>query len=99
MGHAEKVPLLKSPEVVFYLPMYGIVKNSSSTTNIRIINYESAKSPTRYSLNEVMLLGPLLYQLLFTILNWLCTHLIGMSGDFSKMFREVGLHQGDGRAT
>ena len=42
-----------------------------------------------------MLPGSSLYLLLSNILNQFRTHLIGMSGDISKMFREVGLHQGD----
>ena len=42
-----------------------------------------------------MLPGASLYPLLSNVLNQFRTHLIGMTGDISKMFREVGLHQGD----
>ena len=95
LGHAERVPegdLKKAESECFYLPMHGILKESSTTTKLRIVFDASAKSTTGNSLNDIMLQGPNFYPLLTTILLRFTQHNIGMSSDISKMFREVGLH-------
>ena len=79
----------------YYLPMHGVEKESSTTTKLRIVFDASAKSSNGNSLNDVLLTGPSLYPLLTTIINRFRLHRIGMSGDISKMFREVGLHHDD----
>ena len=98
MGHAEKIPLQevnKSHTEIFYLPMHGVVKDTSSTTRLRIVFDGSAKSSSGYFLNDILLPGPSLYPFLSIILNRFCLHKIGMSGDISKMFWEVGLLKKD----
>ena len=77
---------------VYYLPMHGVLKEASSTTKLRIIFDASAKSTSGNSLNDIFLSGLSLYPLLPTFVNRLRLHKIGMSGDISKMFREVCLH-------
>ena len=74
----------------FYLPMHGVVKDSSSTTKLRIVFYGSARSSTGVSLNDALLPGPSLYPLLSTIIGRFRTFPAAISGDISKMFREVG---------
>ena len=71
MGHAEIVPqqeLIKMPSDTFYLPMHGVVKESTMT-KLRIIFDGSAKSSTGHSLNDTLLTGPSLYPLLTTVIN------------------------------
>ena len=70
----------------------GILKESSTTTRLRIVFDASAKSTTGNSLNDIMIQGPNFYPLLITVLLRFRQHNIGMSSDISKMFREVGLH-------
>ena len=94
LGHAELVPAceLTNPKGdVFYLPTHGVVKESSSTTKLRIVFDGSAQSSNGHSLNDVLLPGPSLYPLLSSIISKFRLHKIGMSADISKMFREVGL--------
>jgi len=98
LGHAEPVPLenLRKPECeTFYLPAHGVVKNSSTTTKLRIVFDASAKSSTGVSLNDILLPGPNLYPLLTTVILAFRTHPIALCADISKMFREVGLHPED----
>ena len=93
LHHAEVVPpdeLHTAPPAVFYLPMHGVVKDSSTTTKTRVVFDASAKSRSGFSLNDTLLPGPSLYPLLLSILNRFWLPLIGMSADISKMFREVG---------
>ena len=47
LGHSEKVPpsdLKKEPSDVFYLPMHGVSKSSSTTTKLRVVFDASAKT-------------------------------------------------------
>ena len=91
LGHAEEVPTAdrsKPPGECYYLPMNGVVKNSSTTTKLRVA---SAHSESGASLNDQLLSGPSLYPHLTKVVNRFRTHSIGMSSDVSKMFREVGL--------
>ncbi len=93
LGHAEKVPqqdLDKPSADIFYLPMHGVVKDST-TTKLRIVFDGSAKTTSGYSLNDILLSGPSLYPLLSTVLTKFRRHRIGMVSDISKMFREVAL--------
>ena len=94
LGHAELVPeaeLLKPKGEIFYHPTHGVIKESSSTTKLRIVFDGSAISLNGHSLNDILLQGPSLYPLLTTVIAQFRSHKIGMSADISKMFREVGL--------
>ena len=98
LGHAELVPsedLTKSPSESYYLPMHGVVKESSTTTKLRMVFDTSAKTSTGYSLNHILLPGPSLYPKLTKMINQLCLNKIGMSGDISKIFREISLDKSE----
>ena len=86
LGHSEVVPdtdLDKPSSQVFYLPMHGVVKDSSTTTKLRIVFDASAKSMSGISLNDCLLPGPSLYPLLTSVLLRFRMHFIGMSADIS----------------
>ncbi len=55
----------------------------------------SAKTSSGYSLNDLLLPGPISYHLLTNILLSFRVYRIGLSADISKMFREVSLHHAD----
>ena len=98
LGHAELVPAseFSSPSSqVYYLPTHEVVKESSTTTKLRIVFDGSAKSSNNLSLNDILCPGPSLYPLITTVFNCFRLHVIGMSADISKMFREVGLASSD----
>ncbi len=65
LGHAERVPsedMEKVPSEVFYLPMHAVYKASSSTAKIRAVFDASAKSASGVSLNDTLLVGPIVSQ-------------------------------------
>ena len=98
LGHAEPVPpadLRKPESQCYYLPAHGVVKDSSTTTKLRVVFDASARTTTGVALNDVLLPGPNLYPLLTTVMLAFRMHPIGMSADISKMFRVVGLHLED----
>ena len=71
--------------------MHGVLKESSTTTKLRIVFDASTKTTSGALLNDLLKAGPSLYPLLPTILNHFRLPLIGVSADISKMFREIGL--------
>jgi len=42
----------------FYMPHHGIVKETSSTTKLRVVLNGSEKSSNGVSLNDIMMAGP-----------------------------------------
>ncbi len=96
MGHAEVVPdedKITEEGKSAYLPLHGVLKESSSTTKLRIVSDASAKTTSGLSLNDTLLTGPSFYPSVSHIINKFRSHKIGFSADISKMFREVGLQE------
>ena len=92
--HAERVPdadLLLPEQRCFYLPTHGVVKEQSTTTKLCIVFDASAASSTGHSLNDQLLAGPNLYPQLIPILLRFRMHVVGMTADIGKMFREIAL--------
>ena len=79
----------------YYLPMHGVHKSSSSTTKLRVVFDGSAPSSTGVSLNDVLAVGPTLHPNLDSILLKFRTYRVALSGDISKMYREVLLSEPD----
>ena len=95
MKHAEQVPaseMLKPPGHIFYMPVHGVVKESSTTTRLRAVFDASAKMSSGVSLNDQLLAGPTLHPPLTAIITRFRSHKIAVSSDISKMFRGVLLH-------
>ena len=95
LKHAECVPaeeLYKPPGQTFYMPVHGIIKESSSTTSLRAVFDASARTSTGVSLNDQLMTGPTLHPPLTAVLTHFRTHYIAFNGDISKMFRGVVLH-------
>ena len=77
------------------LEMHGVIKESSSTTKLRVVFDASAKSSTGVSLNDTLLVGPTLYPTLTDILVRFHSYPIAISADIFKMYRAVELHPSD----
>ena len=93
LGHAQLVPAhnLNNPSEHYYLPMHGVVKESSTSTKLRVVFDASAKTSTSISLNDAFLTWPTLYPNLDTILLHFRLHPVAVTADISKMYRAVNL--------
>ena len=92
--HAERVPpeeLLLPENESYYLPNHGVFKESSTTTKLRVVFDASATTTSGHSLNDQLLAGPNLYPQLVPILLNFRRHVVGMTSDIGKMFREIAL--------
>ena len=98
LGHARLVSTteLSTPTLeCYYLPTHGVTKESSSTTKLRVVFDASAKTSTGTSLNDLLAIGPTLHPTLDKILIKFRTYRVAVSGDITKMYREVLLSPPD----
>lgn len=92
LGHMHSVaplPLSKIPSPSFYLPHHAVIKESSSTTKVRIVFDASCKSSDGYSLNDKLQTGPRIQQDLMDILLRWRKHKIVLVSDVEKMYRQI----------
>ena len=76
---------------VFYLPMYAVHKQSSTTTRIRAVFDASMKSASGVSLNDVLMVGPTVHLLLVDVILRFRMHRIALITDVTKMYRAIKL--------
>ncbi|XP_062557415.1 uncharacterized protein LOC134222287 [Armigeres subalbatus] len=79
---------------VFYLPHHAVLKESSITTKVRVVFDASACSDSGYSLNDVLLKGPVIQDNLLNMLIRFRKYEVALVGDVEKMYRQV-LHDVD----
>ena len=85
MGHAEGVPvadLSKPCNEVYYFPMHVMRKETSSTSKVRVVFDASAKTASGTSLNDPLLVGPTIIDVL---LRFRC-HRVALTTDVSRMY-------------
>ena len=98
LGHAEPVPvsdLMKEPTQSCYMPMHGVVMESSTTTNLRVVFDASATTTSVFSFHDTFLMGPSLYPHITTVVTQFRRHKLALTADFSKMFREIALYRNE----
>ena len=93
LEHAEPVSQddLQRPPRETYLPMHAVRKEHSTTTKVRVVFDESAKSSNGISLNDTLLVGPTIHPPLIDVLLRFRLHHIALIADVSKMYRAVEL--------
>ena len=79
----------------YYLPHHAVFKDDSTTTKLRVVMNASAKSSTGVTLNQKIAVGPALQDDLVCHLVRFRFHRVALSGDISKMYRQVALNPDD----
>ncbi|XP_065091975.1 uncharacterized protein LOC135712840 [Ochlerotatus camptorhynchus] len=77
----------------FYLPYHAVLKESSSTTKVRVVFDGSACTDSGYSLNDVLLKGPTIQDELLCLLLRFRKHEVALVGDVEKMYRQALVHE------
>ena len=75
--------------------MHGVVKTSSSTTKLRVVFDGSAKTTSGWCVNDILSKGPTLQPTLAETLVKFRKYRVALSGDISKMYRQIMLSPAD----
>lgn len=96
LGH---MSLLDDPVILpgqyFYIPHHAVFKATSSTTKLRVVFDASMKSSSNVSLNDALMTGSILQQDLFDILLRFRLHIVVVTADVAKMYRQVLINERD----
>ncbi|XP_030763227.1 uncharacterized protein LOC115887855 [Sitophilus oryzae] len=77
------------------MPHHCVVKNSSTTTKLRVVFDVSAKTSSEVSLNDVLKIGPTIQDDLLSIILRFRTHNYVITSDIEKMYRMVNVTESD----
>ncbi|XP_058837430.1 uncharacterized protein LOC131693535 [Topomyia yanbarensis] len=96
LGHMSKVDNVSAGSVKrCYLPHHPVVKESSTTTKVRVVFDASCKTSSGVSLNDVLLVGPVIQEDLRSIILRSRTKQIMLVSDVEKMFRQINVSPQD----
>ncbi|XP_053687244.1 uncharacterized protein LOC128736781 [Sabethes cyaneus] len=95
MGIVPAEELKRDKRIAFYLPHHPVFKEASATTKIRPVFDGSTKSSSNYSLNDALLISPVIQDPLFDLLLRFRKHLVALVADIEKMFLQVMVHPDD----
>ena len=98
MNHMEELPqhqIQRPANQCYYLPHHCVFKEDSTTTKLRVVFDGSAKTSNGISINEALMVGPVVQDDLFAIITRFRFYKIALTGDVEKMYRQVGLREED----
>ena len=94
LDHMEVIPqeeINKPSNEVYYLPHQCVFKKDSTITKLLVVFDGSAKTSNGVSLNESLMVGPVVQNDLLTILNRFRFKVVALSADIAKMYRKSNL--------
>lgn len=90
LGHMSRIKENQSEtQLSYYLPHHAVIKNSSTTTKVRVVFDGSAKTSSNLSLNDIQMVGPTIQNDLFSILIRFRKHAFVITADIEKMYRQI----------
>lgn len=96
LGHMEKVDDDSRANVKrCFLPHHPVLRESSTTTKCRVVFDASCKTSTGVSLNDTLLVGPIVQQDLRTIMLRARVRQVMLVADVEKMFRQIDMDPED----
>ena len=76
-------------ENIVYLPHHGVLNEASSCTKLRVVFNAPARNKNGVSLNDALLVGPVLQDNLIYIVMRFRTYEVALTADLQKMYRQV----------
>lgn len=90
LGHMKRViPQVNEDTATFYLPHHCVFKSKEKTPKIRVVFDASCKTDANLSLNDVLLVGPVVQPDLVSILIRFRCFIYVFSADIIKMYRQI----------
>ena len=71
------------------------LQRRSFSTKLRVVFDGSAKTTNSVTINDALMVGPVVQDDLFSIINRFPFYQIALSGDIEKMYRQIGLREED----
>ncbi|XP_055588728.1 uncharacterized protein LOC129741053 [Uranotaenia lowii] len=97
LGHMSEVIDSSSQlnEVCYYLPHHAVLKPESTTTKLRVVFDASCKSSTGVSLNDALMVGPVVQDELIDIVLRFRLCKFAIVADIAKMYRMIQVQKSD----
>lgn len=95
LGHMEETTPPDPTTPHYYIPHFAVWNLDSSTTKLRVVFNASCATTTGVSLNDILMVGPILQSDLFTHLLKIRTQRYMIAGDITKMYRQIGIDDDD----
>ncbi|XP_062533924.1 uncharacterized protein LOC134202937 [Armigeres subalbatus] len=94
-GYISKADPAGPSERLIYLPHHGVLKEQSATTKLRVVFNASLKSTNGTSLNDLLMVGPVVQENLYTILLNFRIPCIAITGDIERMYLQIHVSEAD----
>lgn len=94
LGHAfvvEDYSPHQAEQVEYYMPHHAVIKETSTSTKLRVVFNASAATSSGVSLNSALLVGPVVQPDMLTVLLKFRTYLYVFVADIMKMYRQIGV--------
>ncbi|XP_062714400.1 uncharacterized protein LOC134291107 [Aedes albopictus] len=96
LGHMKQVEQDAGEEVRrYFLPHHAVLKPDSTTTKLRVVFDASCQTSTGVSLNDALMVGPVVQDDLSSICLRFRTHQIAVNADIAKMYRMIRVQPQD----
>ncbi|XP_046393727.1 uncharacterized protein LOC124161449 [Ischnura elegans] len=92
--HMEVIPDPESKGITYYIPHHAVIKPSSSTTKLRVV-FDASCPSSGVSLNDVLMVGPLVQDDIFSILSRFRLHRYAITADIKQMYRQIKIDDDD----
>ncbi|XP_053699358.1 uncharacterized protein LOC128746331 [Sabethes cyaneus] len=95
MGHMKEARDDPYHEPIYYMPHHAVLKPDSTTTKLRVVFDGSCRTSTGVSLNDALMVGPVVQDDLFSIITRFRLHRFVLVADVAKMYRMVQVQPSD----
>ncbi|XP_058456975.1 uncharacterized protein LOC131434325 [Malaya genurostris] len=95
MGHMREIYENGGEMLSYYMPHHAVIKPHSTTTKLRVVFDAFCRSSTGVSLNDGLLVGPVVQQDLLSITLRFRSHKFALVADVAKMYRMVKVAEED----
>ena len=90
LGHMKQIPDNYKPvSTVYHIPHHAVHKEDSTTTKLRVVFNASTKGPNGFSLNDLLLVGPVVQDDIISLLMRFRKHRYALTADITKMYRQI----------
>lgn len=96
LGHMQQVHNYENPPSrCYHLPHHAVIREDSTTTKVRVVFDASCRTPEGSSLNDALMVGPIVQEDLRSIIMRSRTHPIMLIADIKQMFRQIRFDEQD----